>query len=209
MVRNALAAVLASAAAALVYSKPGKAKKRGDDGQGSREARSFNPKPEKHSPAQRVAKKARKKAAAATETVSGAAKIARTTVSAAVKSEVAQAATRGVAKAAKSAAIKAAKRAKPAAAGRSTRVQTAPAAPAIDVTSSLGTPKRKTRSDSGTKRTPRKTRAAVGAPGALQTSDFGETETSSLALAAPNANSTAPEVVPGSVDEQVSEAHPS
>jgi hypothetical protein len=43
-------------------------------------------------------------------------------------------------------------------------------------------PKRKRRSDAGTKRTAKKTRPEVGAPGAFEPLSLGETETSAIAL---------------------------
>jgi hypothetical protein len=167
VVRNAVAAALASAAAALLYRK---SKKVGDDDDFALALE--NEVDEVYAaPAQRsAAKRARQKATNAAVKVSDATSAA---VSKAARSPVAKAARKAavetgkvvVEKATKAATAKALKAIASIPNGRN-------AVPKATTAPAEVTPGRKTRSDAGTRRTPRQTRPEVGAATAFDVADL-------------------------------------
>jgi hypothetical protein len=204
IVRNAVAAALASAAAALLYRKSTEVDDRADvDWAVDDDVAVYEVPRAKRS----TAKKMRQKATAAAGSLSTATGAA---VSKAARSEVAEVAKAVVKKTAKAAAKKTAKAAVARTVdaivgtqrGRKAAVEAEPAAGAGTIQRL-----RKTRSDSGVSRTPRKTRAELGVPSATEFGSVADTETSAIAVSSSAA--IIPEVMPGATDEQTAEGHQS
>jgi hypothetical protein len=203
IVRNAVAAALASAAAALLYRKSTKVND-GDDVDWSvdTEVADYQPPQAKRS----TARKVRRKAADAANTASVK---ARAAVSKAAKSEMTQAARAAVKKTAKAAVEKTAKAAvaRTVEAITGTRPESKSAVLEESPTeASLGLRPRRTRSDTGSARKSRKTRPEVGAAGMLGPGVAGEAEASADTLGSTGA-STVPESKPASPEEHLVESN--
>jgi hypothetical protein len=183
MVRNAVAAVLASAAAALLYRSANKADDQDDRGRGGdTDNDRYHAPPSRQS----VVRQAQRKAAAAAETVSKTAKKA-----------VNKAAKKPLVKTAKAAGEEGAKAAVNAARRLSTALPTETAEIPADK------PKRKARSDAGVKRG-QKARAPSEPPEILDLTVFSDTEARSAVLS--SATAPQPEATPASTDDEVAEA---
>jgi hypothetical protein len=196
--RNAVAAALTSVAAALLYRKSTIVDDRDDeDWSSDGGAADYDAPPPKSG----TAKTIQRKAAAAAKTVS---KTAKRAASKSAKSEVTQAAKAAVKTAAKAAVKKSAKAAVAktvyAIAGNQRRSKSALDAQLI-AEPSTDERRRKVRSDAGVKRTPRKTRAAVGASGAAEFASGTDAQTSPLAPS--GASASVPEVMPGQTDKHI------
>ena len=209
VVRNVVAAVLASAAAALLQRKSSGSDHR-EKASGTRDVDvdragppSINSSPVKRTRSKAAAAANIAKAAAAKKAKQAVAKAATAAVTNSAAAVVGRAARKGVPKTVKATVTKGAK----AALTKAMRVNKTTASRGEIVPPTNARPTRKTRSDLGIKRGPRKASPGSEPRGGLELVGLGDTETSPIALDA--ATAASPDVIPGPSDEQVAQAHPS